>query len=95
MSRQYLARPGDGVAGADACWLRARPKLQVLGTVVVPDTVAMVHVLPGQEIPAEHLLHDKNVFEDVVPGGGSRMVGRPNHDIALLVSRPAASPVAV
>jgi hypothetical protein len=35
------------------------------------------------------------VFEDVVPGGGSRVFGHPNHDIALFVPRPTTSPVAV
>jgi hypothetical protein len=61
VSRYYRARPGDGIAGADANWLRTRPNFQVLVTVVVPDAVEVVHVLSGQEIPAKQLLHDKNV----------------------------------
>ncbi len=37
------ARPLNGVAHPDTRWLRVRPELEVLRTIVVPDTVSMVN----------------------------------------------------
>jgi hypothetical protein len=45
-------------------WGRVQ-KFEVLRSVVVLDAVEIMHVFSGQEMPAEHLLHDKNVLEDV------------------------------
>ena len=90
-----LACPGDRIADADTCRLGTYPQLQVLRPVVVLDTVQMMHVLSRQEIPAEHLLHDQDVLEDVASVAGPRVVRRPEQDVPALVPCPAASPVAV
>ena len=95
VSRQYLARPGNGVTDANPCRLRTGPQFQVLGPVVVFDPIAMMNVLSGQEIPAEHLLHDKNVFKDVPCLIRPGVSWRQNHHVPPLVPRAAASPVAI
>jgi hypothetical protein len=56
------AHPGPRVNKA-----RWGPQFQALGTIVAFDAIAMINVLSDQEMPAEHLLHDQNVFNDVRP----------------------------
>src|ERR1700728_3783531 len=76
-------------------WAGGGSKFQVLRSVVVLDAVEMMHVFSGQEMPAEHLLHDKNVLEDIASVARPRVLRCPDHDVAALVPCPAAAPVAV
>ena len=71
------------------------PELQGLWAIVVTHPVEMMHGLLWQQVTAEQLLHNQDVFKNVLPAGGSRVSGCPKHDIALFVARLAAAPVAV
>jgi hypothetical protein len=42
--------------------LRLDPQLEVLGSVVIADSVLVVDVLVGEERPTERLLHDEPVL---------------------------------
>jgi hypothetical protein len=75
--------------------LRACPQLEVLRPIIVFDSIAMMNVLSGQEIPAEHLLHDKNVFEDIPSLVRPGVSWRQDHHVPALVPCPATLPVAV
>ena len=75
------ARPVNGVAHSDARWLRVRPKLEVLRTIVVPDAVSMVNCFTIEQIPAKQVLCHEYVLEHIRPTCGSRMIRRraPSH----------------
>ena len=99
---KYIAVPGDdlacpreGVDAADTCRLGSNPQLQVLGAVIITDAVAVMHVLPWQEIPAKHLLHDENVLKNVASVACPRVLRRPDQRIPVLVPGPPASPIVV
>jgi hypothetical protein len=55
----------------------------------------MMNVLSGQEISAEHLLHDKNVFKDIFALVCPGVFRREDHHVAAHMPGPAAAPVAV
>ena len=46
---QDAARPLDGIAHPDAGWLRVRPELEVLGTIVVPQPFRWWTVSPSSK----------------------------------------------
>ena len=89
------ARPLDSVAHSDARWLRVRPQLEVLGTIVVPDAVSMVNGFAVEQIPAKQVLCHEYVLEHIRPTRGSRMTGCAHHEIASFVPSPATLPIPI
>ena len=75
--------------------MRFGPQLQVLGTIVVAYTVAMMHRLSWFEIPAERLLSHEDVLEGVRRLPGPRVPWQANHHVAGFVPSPSTFPVAV
>ena len=51
------------VRDAASMRLPTNPQLQVLNTVIIPDTVSVMDSLPLAEWPAKMLLHNETVFE--------------------------------
>jgi hypothetical protein len=63
ISREYLARPRDGVTYPYARRLRTRPQFQVLWAIVVSYPVAVMHGFFREKVASQDLLHDQNVLE--------------------------------
>src|SRR5256714_5033688 len=79
---QDFASPGDGVHNANAVRLTPHPQLEVLGTIVVAPTVAVMDLLSREKQPTEHLLHHEDVLEDVsVVTRAARMARRLRVDV--------------
>jgi hypothetical protein len=70
------------------------PQFEVRRAVVVLNAVDVVNGFALDEVPAEDLLGDEDVLEDI-SAAGARMTWNTHHDVARLVSRFAASPVPV
>ena len=93
---QYVASPGDGVRDPDAGGLWPGPELQVLWPIVVPDAVTVMDGFLRQQVTAEDVLHDENMFEHVLATlADSGVPGRPEHDVAGLVPGPSSPPVTI
>jgi len=75
---------------ASLTWMRdgcGVVQLEVLRTVVVPHTVAMMNRLAGLEVAAENAFGNQHVLEHVWRLLGSRMVGLADHQIGKLDGR--------
>jgi hypothetical protein len=90
-----LVCPCDRIGHTDSRRLWACPEFQVLCSVVVLHTIAMMDRLLGEHVAAKYLLHDQDVLKDVPALAGSRMPGRPDHDIASFVAGAASLPAAI
>jgi hypothetical protein len=55
----------------------------------------MMNGLAIAQVPSEQTLCHENVLEDIGTTRGTRMTGRTDHDVARLVPRTTALPVAV
>ena len=83
------ARPLDGVAHPDARWLRVRPELEVLRTIVVPDAVSMVNGFPLEQMPAKQVLRHEYVLEDIRSTDFLRIASKKwNHILVLCLVQP-------
>lgn len=89
VSSEDLLRPRHGVLNPDPAWLRADPKLEILGAIVVPDAVSVMHTLVCDQVTTNRAFHYEDVLEDVAIAG-SGMTRHPDHDISGLVPRVAA-----
>jgi hypothetical protein len=89
------ARPLDRVADANARRLRSSPQFEVLSSIVIAHTIAMMDRLARLQIPSENFFRNKYVFEDVWTRSGPWMVRNANHDVASLVQRASTLPVSV
>jgi len=89
------ARPFDGIAHPDARRLRPRPKLEVLGPIVVAHAVDVVNRLPADQAPPEEVLSYQDVFKDVGTSSRPRMTGDPHHHVASLVSGTTSLPISI
>jgi hypothetical protein len=81
--------PDECITHAYAGWLRSSPQLQILRSVVISYTVAMMHGLAVQQIPAKKILSDKNVLEHIGMLPCSRMIGNSHDHIPGLVAGAA------
>ena len=88
-------RPRDGVADANARWLRGRPEFEVLGAVVVSNAVSVMNGLTVAQVPSEQILCHEDVLEDIRPTRGTRVTGRTRHDVPGFVPSTTTSPIAV
>ena len=89
------ARPLDGIAHPDARWLRVRPELEVLRTIVIPHAVSMVDGFTVEQIPTKQVLCHEYVLEHIRPTGGSRMTRCAHHEIASFVPSSSTLPISV
>jgi hypothetical protein len=89
------ARPLDGVADPDARWLRVRPELEILGTIVIPHAVSMVDGFAVEQIPAKQVLCHEYVLEHIRPIRRSRMTRCAHHEVASFVPSSATLPISV
>lgn len=88
-------RPLNGIAHADSRRLWAIPQFGIFRSIVILDAVSMVNRFIRQQVTAEHVLHNKDVFENVTTASAPRMIGEANHDVASLVLRSPSAPIAV
>ena len=66
---------------ANTWWIFDSPQLEILGPVIIPHAVQVVHPFVWQQEAAESLLHHENVLKDVTVLVRSRMKRRPYTDI--------------
>jgi hypothetical protein len=90
-----LVSPGDSVADTNAGWLRGRPQLEVLRTIVISDAVPMMNRFALVQVPPKQVFRHENVLEDVWTTRRPRMAESADRDVARLVPRSTAFPVPI
>jgi hypothetical protein len=91
----YRARPLDGVADANSGWLGSCPKLEILRTVVVTHSIAMVNRFPIDQVSTEKPLCYEDVLEHIRAPTGPRMARSADHDVPCLVPATPSLPIAI
>ena len=92
---KYFACPRDGIAYSDPGRLGPSPEFEVLRPVIIAHAVAVMDRLVSQQMTAEDLFHDDDVFEDLLTFAGPRVVRRPDHDVPGLMAGAPPFPVTV
>jgi len=90
-----LPGPQQGILRSDARGLRTNPYLEVLGPVVVPDSIAMMDALIRKQGPPEEFLHDEDMFENVAGGASPWMLRETDHEVARLMPSASSPPSTV
>ncbi len=85
-SMASLARMPDGCG---------RVQLEILRTIVVAHTIAVVHRLVGLQVAPQLLFDDQDVLEDEWASSCPRVVRHSYHHVTRFVARLAALPVSV
>lgn len=91
MAAKRLNGMTDEVVDTSAVAVIANPQFQILGAIVVPDTVLVMHRLLGRQVAADDRLHDEAMLGDVAVAPGVGMVGATLQDVA--VGRPKLTSV--
>jgi hypothetical protein len=90
-----LPGPANGIAHTNARRLRPGPQFQILRTVVVAHSIAVVHSLALNQETAQQFFCNKDVFKHVVVPSRARMTRDTYHDVPSLVPYSATFPIPV
>ena len=87
--------PFDRVAYSDTRRLRPRPEFEVLRTIIVTNSIAMMNRFTRFEVSTQHFFCNKNVFEHVRIRTNPRVIRHSNHHVSRLVQRSATLPIPI